>query len=104
MMKSPPLLLAAALALGTAGCTLFRHVPIEPPPAPPPSPAPALPKPTATPRFEIDPATEIVGHVQKTGVGTADTLPVIARRLDTVYDEQLHTPRAVHPRVPGAGP
>src|SRR6266852_3591446 len=104
MIKSPPLLLATAFALGAAGCTLFRHGPVEPPPvvqAPPP--APALPKPTATHRFEIDPGTEIVGYVQKTVVGKDDTLPDIARRFDVGYEEILLANQGVDPWLPGVG-
>jgi L,D-transpeptidase ErfK/SrfK len=104
MIKSPPLLLAMALALGAAGCTLFRHVPVEPPPvAQAPPPAPALPKPTATHRFEIDPGTEIVGYVQKTIVGKDDTLPDIARRFDVGYEEILLANPGVDPWLPGVG-
>src|SRR5258708_14427935 len=105
MTKSPLLLLAAALALGAAGCTLFRHVPVEPPPvAQAPPPAPALPKPTATHRFEIDAGTEIVGYVQKTVVGKDDTLPDIARRFDLGYEEMRLATQGVDPWCPGAGP
>src|SRR6267154_5499839 len=104
MTKSPLLLLAAALALGAAGCTLFRHVPVEPPPvvqAPPP--APALPKPSATHRFDIEANTEIVGYVQKTVVGKEDTLPDIARRFDVGYEEILLANPGVDPWLPGVG-
>src|SRR5258708_6727505 len=104
MIKSPPLLLATALAVGAAGCTLFRHGPVEPPPvvqAPPP--APALPKPAATHRFEIDAGTEIVGYVQKTVVGKDDTLPDIARRFDVGYEEILLANPGVDPWLPGVG-
>src|ERR1700730_8451202 len=102
MIKAPLLLLAAVLALGTAGCSLFRHAPVEPPPAPPaPPPAPALPKPTATHRFEIDPGAEIVGYVQKTVVGKDDTLPDIARRFDVGYEEILLANQGVDPWLPG---
>src|SRR6202166_2275449 len=104
MLKVPLLLLATALAVGATGCTLFRHVPVEPPPvvqAPPP--APALPKPVATHRFEIDSDTEIVGYVQKTVVGKEDTLPDIARRFDVGYEEMLMANRGVDPWLPGVG-
>src|SRR6266404_3691425 len=104
MIKSFLLLLATALAVGTAGCSLFRHAPVEPPPAAPaPPPAPALPKPTATHRFEIDPGTEIVGYVQKTVVGKDDTLPDIARRFDVGYEEILLANPGVDPWLPGVG-
>jgi L,D-transpeptidase ErfK/SrfK len=104
MIKFPLLLLAAALALGAAGCSLFRHGPVEPPPAAQaPPPAPALPKPTATHRFEIDPGTEIVGYVQKTVVGKDDTLPDIARRFDVGYEEILLANQGVDPWLPGVG-
>ena len=104
MIKSPPWLLATALALGATGCSLFRHAPVEPPPvvqAPPP--APALPKPVATHRFEIDSGTEIVGFVQKTVVGKEDTLPDIARRFDVGYEEILLANPGVDPWLPGVG-
>src|SRR3981189_650737 len=104
MIKSPPLLLATALAVGAAGCTLFRHVSVAPPPvAQAPPPAPALPKPTATHRFEIDPGTEVVGYVQKTVVGKDDTLPDIARRFDVGYEEILLANPGVDPWLPGVG-
>src|SRR5947209_8993062 len=104
MMKSPPLLLATLLVLGASGCTLFRRAPVEPPAAAPlPPPAPALPKPTATHRFEIEPGTEIVGHIQKTVVGKEDTLPDIARRFDVGYEEMLLANPGVDPWLPGVG-
>ncbi|HEY3659350.1 MAG TPA: L,D-transpeptidase family protein [Steroidobacteraceae bacterium] len=96
---------ALVLALSSAGCSLFRHGPVEPPPvvkAPPP-PAPALPKPTATHRFDIDPSTEVVGYVQKTVVGKDDTLPDIARRFDVGYEEILLANPGVDPWLPGVG-
>jgi L,D-transpeptidase ErfK/SrfK len=95
---------ALVLGLSTAGCSLFRHGPVEPPPvvkAPPP--APALPKPTATHRFEIDASTEIVGYLQKTVVGKEDTLPDIARRFDVGYEEILLANPGVDPWLPGVG-
>ena len=68
------------LAIG--GCALFRPAPVAPPPvAALPPPAPQLPTPTATHRAEVDPGSDIVGHVQKTVVGKEDTLPDIARRF-----------------------
>ncbi len=96
---------ALVLLLGVAGCALFRHTPAEPPPvaqaAPPP--APALPKPTATHRFDIDANTEIVGYVQRTVVGQEDTLPDIARRFDVGYEEMLLANPGVDPWLPGVG-
>jgi L,D-transpeptidase ErfK/SrfK len=90
------------LALSAAGCSLFRHAPVPPPPvvkvAPP---APQLPKPTATHRFDIDATTEIVGYVQKTVVGKDDTLPDIARRFDVGYEEMLLANPGVDPWLPG---
>jgi L,D-transpeptidase ErfK/SrfK len=104
MIKTPLLLAATVLALGAAGCSLFRHVPVEPPPvAPPPPPAPVLPKPTATHRFEIDQGTEIVGYVQRTVIGKDDTLPDIARRFDVGYEEILLANPGVDPWLPGVG-
>ena len=96
--------LALALGFGVSGCSLFRHTP---PPAPPvvqaPPPAPELPKPTATHRFEIDANTEIVGYVQRTVIGTEDTLPDIARRFDVGYEEILLANPGVDPWLPGVG-
>jgi L,D-transpeptidase ErfK/SrfK len=92
-----------ALALG--GCSLFRPTPPPPPPvvteAPPP--APQLPQPTATHRFEVDPANDVVGYVQKTIVGKEDTLPDIARRFDVGYEEMLSANPGVDPWLPGVG-
>jgi L,D-transpeptidase ErfK/SrfK len=93
------------LGLSAAGCSLFRTTPVQPPPvakaAPPPEPA--LPKPTATHRFDIDANTEIVGYVQKTVVGKDDTLPDIARRFDVGYEELLLANPGVDPWLPGVG-
>jgi L,D-transpeptidase ErfK/SrfK len=96
-----PLLL---LAVGAAGCSLFRHAPTQPPPvAQAPAPAPPLPKPEATHRFAIQADTEIVGYVQKTVVGKEDTLPDIARRFDVGYEEILLANPGVDPWLPGVG-
>jgi L,D-transpeptidase ErfK/SrfK len=97
--------LAAALALGAAGCSLFRHEPAfqPPPPVKAPPPAPLVPTPTATHRFDIDADTEIVGYVQRTVVGKDDTLPDIARRFDVGYEEILLANPGVDPWLPGAG-
>src|ERR1700704_3912910 len=90
------------LALG--GCSLFRPAPVAPPPvvqAPPP--VPQLPKPMAMHRSEVDPGSDIVGHVQKTIVGKDDTLPDIARRFDVGYEEMLTANPGVDPGLPGVG-
>jgi len=96
--------LALLLSLTIPACSLFRGSPDAPPPAPPAAPAPPeLPKPAATHRFDIDPATEVVGYVQKTVVGKEDTLPDIARRFDVGYEEILLANPGVDPWLPGAG-
>jgi L,D-transpeptidase ErfK/SrfK len=90
------------LALG--GCSLFRPAPVAPPPvvqAPPP--VPQLPKPMAMHHSEVDPGSDIVGHVQKTIVGKDDTLPDIARRFDVGYEEMLLANPGVDPWLPGVG-
>jgi L,D-transpeptidase ErfK/SrfK len=91
------------LALG--GCSLFRSTPGAPPPvanaAPPP--VPQLPKPAAMHRSEVDPGSDIVGHLQKTIVGKDDTLPDIARRFDVGYEEMLLANPGVDPWLPGVG-
>ncbi|HSY96410.1 MAG TPA: L,D-transpeptidase family protein, partial [Steroidobacteraceae bacterium] len=90
------------LAIG--GCALFRPVPVAPPPvAALPPPAPQLPTPTANHRAEVDPGSDIVGHVQKTIVGKEDTLPDIARRFDVGYEEMLTANPGVDPWLPGVG-
>jgi L,D-transpeptidase ErfK/SrfK len=93
------------LGLGLSGCSLFRPVPREPPPVvnSVPPPAPELPEPVATHRFEIDETTEIVGYVQRTVIGTEDTLPDIARRFDVGYEEILLANPGVDPWIPGVG-
>ena len=92
-------------ALALAGCSLFRPTPPPPPPVVKevPPPAPQLPKPTATHRFEVDPANDVVGYVQKTIVGKEDTLPDIARRFDVGYEEMLSANPGVDPWLPGVG-
>jgi len=79
-------------ALALSGCSLFHPVPKEPPEAAKalPPPKPVLPKPKATHHFDVDPKSDIVGYVQKTTVGTDDTLPEIERRFD-VGDEEILT-------------
>jgi L,D-transpeptidase ErfK/SrfK len=100
--------IAVALVLllsAAAGCSLFRPPPSPPPPpqAVPPPPPP-LPKPTATHRFELtEEAGDVVGYVQKTTVGTDDTMPDIARRFDVGYEEILLANPGVDPWLPGVG-
>lgn len=89
------------LAIG--GCALFRPAPVAPPVAALPPPAPQLPTPTANHRAEVDPGSDIVGHVQKTIVGKEDTLPDIARRFDVGYEEMLTANPGVDPWLPGVG-
>lgn len=92
-----------SLAVLASGCTLLRPAP--PPaaaPAAPPAPPP-LPMPTATHSFVVDPATDVVGHVQKVVVGKDDTLPDIARRFNVGYEEMVRANPGVDPWLPGAG-
>jgi L,D-transpeptidase ErfK/SrfK len=90
--------------LAVGGCSLFHP---KPPPPPPvvkaAAPAPALPKPSATHRFEVQDGNEIVGYVQKTTIGKEDTLPDIARRFDVGYEEILMANPGVDPWLPGVG-
>ncbi|HEX4153051.1 MAG TPA: L,D-transpeptidase family protein [Steroidobacteraceae bacterium] len=94
------------LGLSAAGCSLFKTA-RPPPPAPPPpaaAVAPQLPKPSATDRFELTPeGGDIVGYVQKTTIGTDDTLSDIARRFDVGYDELVVANPGVDPWIPGVG-
>jgi L,D-transpeptidase ErfK/SrfK len=93
-------------ALSSAGCSLFRPVPKEPPPPevkPLPPPKPVLPKPAQTHYFEVDPNSDIVGYVQRTVIGKEDTLPDVARRFDVGYEEMLTANPGVDPWLPGVG-
>jgi L,D-transpeptidase ErfK/SrfK len=91
--------------LGLCGCSLFRSTPAAPPPVVKelPAPVPQLPKPIATHRSEVEPGDDIVGYVQKTVIGTEDTLPDIARRFDVGYEEMLTANPGVDPWLPGVG-
>ncbi|MGO9933975.1 MAG: L,D-transpeptidase family protein [Steroidobacteraceae bacterium] len=94
-------------ALITAGCSLFRPIPKEPPPAVVvkalPLPKPELPKPTQTHYFEVEQGKGVVGYVQRTVIGKEDTLPDVARRFDVGYEEMLMANPGVDPWLPGAG-
>jgi L,D-transpeptidase ErfK/SrfK len=92
-----------ALAIGA--CSLFHPTPKTPPPVAKelPPPAPPLPAPNATHRFEVESGSDLVGYVQKTAVGTEDTLPDIARRFDVGYEEILMANPGVDPWLPGVG-
>lgn len=68
-----------------------------------PPPKPVLPKPKATHLFDVEPGSDIVGYVQKTIIGTDDTLPDIARRFDVGYEEILTANPDVDPWLPGVG-
>jgi L,D-transpeptidase ErfK/SrfK len=97
---------ARALALGAAllasGCTLLQPAPAPVVEAAPPAPPP-LPVPTATHRFVVDPATDVVGQVQRVVVGKEDTLPDIARRFNVGYEEIVRANPGVDPWLPGEG-
>jgi L,D-transpeptidase ErfK/SrfK len=102
-----PLALGAALLVAMAGCSLFgnpwaKH---EAPP-PPPAPVAAVPKnpPSATHKFQFDPAhDDVVGYMQTTIATADDTLPDIARRFDLGYEEVVRANPGVDPWLPGAG-
>src|ERR1700692_1859279 len=89
------------LALG--GCSMFRPTPVAQPPVAALPRAPHCPTPTASHPAEVDPGSDIVGHVQKTIVGKEDTLPDIARRFDVGYEEMLTANPGVDPWLPGVG-
>jgi len=101
------LTLGAAFLAMEAGCSLLgkpwaKH---EPPP-PPPAPVVAAPQnpPSATHKFEFDPAhDDVVGYVQTTIATADDTLPDIARRFDLGYEEVVRANPGVDPWLPGAG-
>src|SRR5277367_4819662 len=93
-------------ALSSAGCSLFRPIPKEPPPEVkplPPPPKPALPKPDQTHYFEVAPNSDVVGYVQRTVIGKEDTLPDVARRFDVGYEEMLMANPGVDAWLPGVG-
>jgi len=62
---------------------------------------PVLPEPVPTHRFEIDPATDVVGVVQKTLATKEDTLTDIARRFNIGYEEIVRANPGVDPWLPG---
>jgi L,D-transpeptidase ErfK/SrfK len=99
------LLLGGGL-LALAGCSLLRPAP-APPAAPATTPAVVVPQrvlPTATHRFEFDPAHEdVVGVVQSVVIGKEDTLPDIARRFNVGYEEMVRANPGVDPWLPGEG-
>ena len=92
-------------AMSSAGCSLFRPVPKEPPPVVKtvPPPKPELPKPTQTHYFAVDQGSGVVGYVQRTIISKEDTLPDVARRFDVGYEEMLTANPGVDPWLPGAG-
>jgi len=92
-------------AVASAGCSLFRPIPKEPPPVVKelPPPKPELPKPTQTHYFQVDQGSGIVGYAQRTIIGKDDTLPDVARRFDVGYEEMLTANPGVDPWLPGAG-
>jgi L,D-transpeptidase ErfK/SrfK len=62
---------------------------------------PELPEPVPTHTFAIDPATDIVGVVQKTRATKEDTLTDIARRFNVGYEEIVRANPGVDPWLPG---
>ena len=107
-MRTVPLRPAWAALLGVcllAGCSLFGPLHrAGPAAAPPPAPAaPALPLPTATERFELEPGQNVVGAVQMVKAGKDDTLTDIARRFNVGYEEILRANPDVDPWLPGEG-
>src|SRR5579859_1993998 len=108
MMRTVPLRPAWAALLGVcllAGCSLFGPLHrAGPAAAPPPAPAaPALPLPSATERFELEPGQNVVGAVQMVKAGKDDTLTDIARRFNVGYEEILRANPDVDPWLPGEG-
>ncbi len=107
-MNIVPLRAAAAALAGCcllAACSLFgplRHQAAPPPPPVAPAP-PALPQPTVTERFELEPRQSVVGVVQVVAAGKDDTLTDIARRFNVGYEEILRANPKVDPWLPGAG-
>jgi L,D-transpeptidase ErfK/SrfK len=86
------------------GCQLLQRHPEAPPPAVVEPPAPVVYAPTATHRFQFDPATtEVVGQLQMTKVGQEDTVSDIARRFNLGYEEVLRANPGVDPWLPGVG-
>jgi L,D-transpeptidase ErfK/SrfK len=65
------------------------------------SQVPELPEPVPTHTFAIDPATDIVGVVQKTRATKEDTLTDIARRFNVGYEEIVRANPGVDPWLPG---
>jgi L,D-transpeptidase ErfK/SrfK len=65
------------------------------------SQVPELPEPVPTHAFAIDPATDIVGVVQKTRATKEDTLTDIARRFNVGYEEIVRANPGVDPWLPG---
>ncbi|HWL62732.1 MAG TPA: L,D-transpeptidase family protein [Steroidobacteraceae bacterium] len=106
-MSRKPILLAAALAVSLAACSLLDppvEATAEPEaiePAPPPAPV-LLPS-VATHRFEIGPDDDVVGHVQVVTIGEHDTLPDVARRFNVGYQEIVRANPGVDPWLPGVG-
>src|SRR5258705_2530338 len=97
-----------ALCVGAAtlaGCSLFHPIPKEAPPAAKvlPPPKPVLPAPKATHKFQVDPASDLVGYVQRVVVSKEDTLPDVARRFDVGYEEIVTANPGVDPWLPGEG-
>jgi L,D-transpeptidase ErfK/SrfK len=107
-MKVVPLRAAAAALAGCgllAACSLFgprHHQAAPPPPAGASAPA-ALPAPSVTERFELDPGQSVVGVVQVVAAGKDDTLTDVARRFNVGYEEILRANPKVDPWLPGAG-
>ncbi len=105
-MNAKNILRIAALVplVWLAGCQLMNRpveviapVVVEPPP-------PVVYAPTASHRFQFDPATtEVVGQLQVTTVGEKDTLSDIARRFNLGYEEIVRANPGVDPWLPGVG-
>ena len=86
-------------------CSLFgplHHREAKPAPAAAPA-APALPLPTATERFELEPGQSVVGEVQVVTAGKDDTLTDVARRFNVGYEEMLRANPKLDPWLPGEG-
>jgi L,D-transpeptidase ErfK/SrfK len=97
--------LASLLPLALlAGCQFLQRTPEVQAPVVVAPPPPIVYAPTATHRFQFDPArTEVVGQLQVTTVGPDDTISDIARRFNLGYEEVLRANPGVDPWLPGVG-
>lgn len=104
MLQSVRFAVLVAAALFVTACSLLEERRAATPPVAPVPAAPVYAAPVATHRFEIDSARDdMIGTVQRTVVGTEDTLSDIARRFNVGYEEIVRANPGVDPWLPGAG-